>query len=192
MAFWPQKEPSAERSQVGALAAIMSTRKLSGTFGALLAATVVVVLVDAWLLGQGGRGELAVRGVKGQATIVSLDDPLSGVYYPDSPPLVRYVFAVNGRRYEGVFRVSHVQFRELALGDTIEVAYLPDRPADNAPVSELDPVQSRYFVYLLLSINATILGGWLVVLANAYRSRLCRRHLVHLANDIGRPPKGKV
>jgi hypothetical protein len=83
--------------------------------------------------------------------VTSLDDPYSGVNYPDSSPLVQYRFQVRGRRYEGLARISRGRFFRLSLGGKIEIAYLPDRPQVNTIPGE-EASASRLVVLAIVSL----------------------------------------
>jgi hypothetical protein len=137
----------------------------------LAVAAVLAILVDIWAVAGANARALGESGVRTNATVTSLDDPHSGVYYPDSSPLVEYRFQVRGRRYEGISRITRGRFARLTLGGNIEIAYLPDRPQINTiPGEEGSP--SRLMVLTVVSLaNGLALVAVLFVAVPVMRGR---------------------
>lgn len=154
------------------VAAVNATRAtMRGRIAALVAAAALAVLVDIWAVGGASTRALDARGVRATATVTSLDDPHSGVYYPDSSPLVQYQFQVRGRRYEGLARISRGRFFRLSLGGKIEIAYLPDRPQVNTIPGE-ETSASRPVVLAIVSLaNGLAVLALLFVAVPAIRGR---------------------
>jgi hypothetical protein len=105
---------------------------MCGRVAALVAAAALALFVDLWFAGSGNARALARHGKRTTATIISIEDPMAGVYYPDVLPIVTYSFKLQAKRYDGLGRVDRGRFARLSLGGKIEVLYLPERPNINA------------------------------------------------------------
>ncbi|MFB3881044.1 MAG: hypothetical protein ACE149_07255 [Armatimonadota bacterium] len=109
--------------------------------------------------------------MKTRATVTSLDDPHSGVYYPDSSPLIGYRFQIGDQRYEGLARISRGSFLRLAIGGEVEILYLPDRPAVNGLADDVKRPLSRPLTVALVAFANGLAGLLLPRLILARRIR---------------------
>jgi hypothetical protein len=164
---------------------------MSSRLAAFVAAVSLAALVDIWAVAGDNARELGARGVRATATVTSLDDPYSGVNYPDGPPVVQYRFQVRGRRYDGLSRIGRGRFFHLTLGGRIEIAYLPDRPQVNTIPGE-EASASRLVVLAIISLaNGLAVLALLFAAVPAIRDRqreVRSQRLVEIPK-LGRPQR---
>ena len=99
-----------------------------------------LVIVGLTIRRAAGRGKqvhaLSQRGIAAQATVVRKWRKLVGSGRREWA--LRYRFAVEGRQFEAQTLDVRDIFTHLEPGDTLDIYYLPENPAANAPAWLVD------------------------------------------------------
>jgi len=142
----------------------------------LLAVTVLVGLGGmTFLRSSSERRALASRGVQTTAVVIFLEDPREGVYFHDAPPLITYGFEAGGRWYEGVDRISHLEYRELGAAEDVQIVYLPEQPDVHLLSRHVKARSAMVALGAVVSTNALLGAAWLWLAQAWLRSRRLKR-----------------
>lgn len=142
----------------------------------LLALTVLVGLAEMTFLRRSSeRRALANRGVQTTATVIFLEDPREGVYFHDAAPLITYAFEAGGRWYEGVERISHLEYRELSAAEAVQIVYLPEQPDVHLLARNVKARSAMVALGAVVSADILLGAAWLWLLQAWLRSRRLER-----------------